>query len=68
MAIKKSLRRFLIVLFTDKIHKGVIKVVRIINKKDWLVLERGLKQRLESIDLFLNDIYRRPFGVARRRL
>ena len=30
---------------------------RIISKKDWNFLEKGLIQRLEAIDLFLNDIY-----------
>ena len=30
---------------------------RIICKKDWISLEKGLIQRLEAIDLFLNDIY-----------
>ena len=30
---------------------------RIVSKKDWIVLEKGLIQRLEAIDLFLNDIY-----------
>ena len=30
---------------------------RIISKDDWAILEKGLKQRLEAIDLFLNDIY-----------
>ena len=29
---------------------------RIISKDDWLILEKGLKQRLEAIDLFLDDI------------
>ncbi len=30
---------------------------RIISKDDWVTLEKGLKQRLEAIDLFLDDIY-----------
>ena len=30
---------------------------RIISKQEWSVLEKGLIQRLEAIDLFLNDIY-----------
>ncbi len=30
---------------------------RIISKDDWITLEKGLKQRLEAIDLFLDDIY-----------
>ena len=30
---------------------------RIISKQDWMTLEEGLKQRLEAIDLFLDDIY-----------
>ena len=34
MAIRKSLNLFLIVLLTDIMHKGVINVVKIINKID----------------------------------
>ena len=30
---------------------------RIISKDDWLTLENGLRQRLEAIDIFLDDIY-----------
>jgi len=30
---------------------------RIISNRDWLILEKGLKQRLDAIDLFLSDIY-----------
>ncbi len=30
---------------------------RIISKKEWIILEKGLIQRLQAIDLFLNDIY-----------
>ena len=32
-------------------------VPRIISKKDWDYLERGLKQRVEALNMFLWDIY-----------
>ena len=32
-------------------------VPRIISKQDWDYLERGLKQRVEALNLFLWDIY-----------
>jgi len=44
-------------------EKGVERILpfdplpRIISNRDWLILEKGLKQRLEAIDLFLSDIY-----------
>ena len=47
----------------DTGKKGVERILpfdplpRIISNRDWLILEKGLKQRLEAIDLFLSDIY-----------
>ena len=44
-------------------EKGIERILpfdplpRIISNRDWLILEKGLKQRLEAIDLFLSDIY-----------
>ena len=44
-------------------NRGVEKIFpfdiipRIINGSEWLELERGLKQRIKALNLFLNDIY-----------
>ncbi|MGN0257950.1 MAG: circularly permuted type 2 ATP-grasp protein [Bacteroides sp.] len=32
-------------------------IPRVISKSEWEVLERGLKQRVKALNLFLNDIY-----------
>ena len=47
----------------NKGDKGIERILpfdplpRIISNRDWLILEKGLKQRLDAIDLFLSDIY-----------
>ena len=64
LAAKKLLLRYGATFrLNDSGKKGVERILpfdplpRIISNKDWVILEKGLKQRLEAIDLFLNDIY-----------
>ena len=32
-------------------------IPRIINNEDWLLLEKGLKQRIQALNLFIDDLY-----------
>ena len=49
--------------FNDSGSQGVERILpfdplpRLISKRDWQRLERGLVQRIEAIDHFLNDVY-----------
>jgi uncharacterized circularly permuted ATP-grasp superfamily protein len=33
-------------------------IPRIVESREWSVLERGLRQRVDALNLFINDIYR----------